>query len=582
MKRGLLLAAALLALGPLFLLAADEAKKPDLASDVQDVVFLGDARPVLFRLHLQVNGKPYLALGDDYLRTLFTFLDRDDNNRLNKEEAERAPRAEQILQRAQVAGIAIGPAFQTVRMEELDANKDGTVTFEEFAGYYRSQGVGGLQVRFNGIDGSTDTLFNCLDLNKDGKLTKEELAVAWKSLRKFDLNDDELITLQELDPNAAGANTAALVQLKLAGGVPAAPSGPSPFVVLAGEDAKRRLAQQLLDRYDKNKNRKLSRTEIGLDRDTFQLLDADEDGELDLTELAHFGQVPATLAVVVRLGTTGAKELPIEVVAAEKLSGEMARAVGEPANGALTLTLGNARIDLRGNAVGPNPRAPVPVQVSPIRRFVMQQFQQADAGKKGFLTKQEVEGQQILNTLVPFALADRDVDGKLTEQEVNAFLELDDRAAVCLCSLTVSENSQVLFNMLNGNSNGRLSQRELRNAWNRVASLDSEGTGVLERSMIPRQYALQLSQGAVNGGVRAGPAVVARPLGDRVPQQPGAAGGPLWFRKMDRNGDGDVSRREWLGSKEDFEKIDSDGDGLISLEEAQKADEWYRKNVQKD
>src|SRR5262249_17794218 len=146
--------------------------------------------------------------------------------------------------------------------------------------------------------------------------------------------------------------------------------------------------------------------------------------------------------------------------------------------------------------------------------------------------------------------------------------------AVSLCTLTVSENSQVLFNMLNANSNGRLSQRELRNAWNRVSSLDPEGTGVIERSSIPRQYALQLSQGVSNGAGRLAPAVVARPVGDRMPQQPGAAGGPLWFRKMDRNGDGDVSRREWLGSKEDFEKIDTDGDGLISLEEAQKADEW--------
>ncbi|HEV3235798.1 MAG TPA: hypothetical protein VGZ25_02350, partial [Gemmataceae bacterium] len=53
--------------------------------------------------------------------------------------------------------------------------------------------------------------------------------------------------------------------------------------------------------------------------------------------------------------------------------------------------------------------------------------------------------------------------------------------------------------------------------------------------------------------------------------------GPVWFRKMDRNGDGDVSRREFLGSDEDFRRIDADGDGLISLEEAEKADEWYRK-----
>ena len=45
----------------------------------------------------------------------------------------------------------------------------------------------------------------------------------------------------------------------------------------------------------------------------------------------------------------------------------------------------------------------------------------------------------------------------------------------------------------------------------------------------------------------------------------------------DRNGDGDVSRREFLGTDEEFRKIDTDGDGLISREEAEKADERFRK-----
>ena len=47
--------------------------------------------------------------------------------------------------------------------------------------------------------------------------------------------------------------------------------------------------------------------------------------------------------------------------------------------------------------------------------------------------------------------------------------------------------------------------------------------------------------------------------------------GPLWFRKMDRTRDGDVSRREFLGSDEDFRKLDADGDGLISSKEAERA-----------
>ena len=53
----------------------------------------------------------------------------------------------------------------------------------------------------------------------------------------------------------------------------------------------------------------------------------------------------------------------------------------------------------------------------------------------------------------------------------------------------------------------------------------------------------------------------------------GVASGPLWFRKMDRNGDSDVSRSEFLDSPEEFKKLDLDGDGLISREEAERAEE---------
>jgi hypothetical protein len=45
--------------------------------------------------------------------------------------------------------------------------------------------------------------------------------------------------------------------------------------------------------------------------------------------------------------------------------------------------------------------------------------------------------------------------------------------------------------------------------------------------------------------------------------------GPVWFHKMDRNGDGDVSRGEFLGAKAEFAKLDTNADGLISLEEAE-------------
>ena len=47
--------------------------------------------------------------------------------------------------------------------------------------------------------------------------------------------------------------------------------------------------------------------------------------------------------------------------------------------------------------------------------------------------------------------------------------------------------------------------------------------------------------------------------------------GPRWFQAMDRNGDGYLSPREFLGSPARFRELDADGDGRISVAEAERA-----------
>ncbi len=44
--------------------------------------------------------------------------------------------------------------------------------------------------------------------------------------------------------------------------------------------------------------------------------------------------------------------------------------------------------------------------------------------------------------------------------------------------------------------------------------------------------------------------------------------GPDWFQSMDRNADGYVSQREFIGPAPTFRKLDADADDLLSPDEA--------------
>jgi Ca2+-binding EF-hand superfamily protein len=192
----------------------------------------------------------------------------------------------------------------------------------------------------------------------------------------------------------------------------------------------------------------------------------------------------------------------------------------------------------------------------------------------------EAQRSQVFRGL--FDLMDRDGDGKLFENEVVAYLdsvkELQEAGAACRITMNVQPRSSGLFDLLDTNRDGRLSERELRQIPRLLAQLDRNGDGVISRDEVPRSYAVHFQQPPVSPQLGTyGVTFVLTGSFDTAPQVPEPTKGPLWFRKMDRNRDGDVSRREFLGTDEEFRRIDTDGDGLISLEEAIAADKWFRK-----
>ena len=529
--------------------ASGERESPDAAVGTRDIIYFYREHPIFIRVRIEIDQTPFDRSWIAYVESLFGELDVDGDGRLRPKELSVPLSAGSDGPSREAVQLAMDPHLWSA----VRSPPDQAITMEELTAFLVANGRGPFQtVDAAAAPVSNDavgmTLFGLLDLNSDRILSSEELASAMKTLRRRDLDDDGTFGMTEL-----GASGNPFV------GVPAAAPAESPqtFAALIPGSAPIAVLRELERRYAQNPSvssgdrstlsRAIGRQELGLEADVFDEYDFDKDGRLDRDELRELiRRPPPTLELVVRLGTRAEGAPVVEMIGSAQGQKIVLR---RSADGLASIVIDDVQIEIAQVTSGPDGA----------KEYLLGQFAAADMDQNNYLDADECFRSVIFGA--SFAEFDGDSDDKLFENELTVVVDGRMKAARSRTRMDITSRGRNLFEILDSDRNRSLSRRELAEAVKRIELWDADGDRAVSDAEIPQLYQISFGPGQPEfRGVE-----IKRSAGETVSV---LSASPVWFGRLDRNGDSELTRREFPGTIAEFQKLDQNSDGVVDTAEA--------------
>ncbi len=530
-------------------------EKVDPQDAVERFVLLTPGGPLVIEAAMTIDGKPFRQAREKLVDELLVAADTDKDGKATWTEALKTSRF--TLGRVRITNDQQRQQY----IKNLDKNGNGLVerleartfiaqyfqgpAFTLSGGYgYRGSFGGGIVI-VNGVRtyagrGRADVQ-TLLDTDKDGVLSEKEIAAAGKRLKSRDADDNDLLYPQEL---SGGAGAAANLRFRTM-----ARQAPQQLAMLLGETAKAEPLFKALQARYKNDDGDIVAGRFPAFPKLFGKLDKNDDGKLAQDEVLALNRVEPHVRLSIDLGKGGAGK----GLALKKLAPELSKIAAS--GKAISIEFPGVKLSLTANLNKARTYNYSATAKSLLTRY--------DKDGNGYLDKKELAG----NLARQLELWDSDGDGKVYAKEITASYARMQAPQSSQIRATASSGGNSLFQTLDVSGDGRLSLREMRTAHERIMTFDKNKDKRIARDEIP--VALSISVGLGNAGYAYYRSTQGRPGGNR-PAAPNDA--PDWFTRMDRNGDGDVTLKEFLGDKEAFQKLDTNSDGFIEPKEAKAAD----------